>query len=129
MKYAESMGIQLAPDVEAALVSEAAARGMSVDGLLREAWQLYRQRHETPVSPVRRVPYESREQEMAWTREPDRRYLGQWVALQGSRVVASGIDGKVVYKTAREQGVQIPFMFFVAEPDPRPFVGGWLGTE
>ena len=35
------MSIQLAPDVEAALVSEATARGVDIDALVREALKLY----------------------------------------------------------------------------------------
>lgn len=123
------MSIQLAPDVEAALASEAAARGVDIDGLVREALKLYQHRYEKHPPNVRRVGYTPRDQEMAWTQQPDPRYLGQWVALDGANVVVSGTDGKVVYRAARAQGIDNPFMFFVAEPDPTPFVGGWLGTD
>ncbi|MBY0505946.1 MAG: hypothetical protein K2X03_18665 [Bryobacteraceae bacterium] len=110
------MSIQLALDVSAAT-----AAGMPVDGVLREALKLYDRKRQ---SAVRRVEYTSRELEMAWTREPDLRYIGQWVALEGSLVVASGTDGKAVAQSARAQGIPIPFMFYVTEPDSHPFAGG-----
>lgn len=123
------MSIQLAPDVEAALASEAAARGVDIDGVVREALKLYQERYEKHASNVRRVVSTPRDREMAWTQQPDPRYLGQWVALDGGNVAASGADGKVVYQAARAQGINNPFMFFVAEPHPTPFVGGWLASD
>ena len=123
------MSIQLAPDVEAALVSEATARGVDIDALVREALKLYHDRYDKRVPVTRRVPYVPRDAEMAWTQSPDPRFVGQWVALHGDRVVANGPDGKQVYQSARSQGINEPFMFFVSEPDPRPLVGGWLGID
>jgi len=46
--------------------------------------------------------------------------------LNGDEVVAHGPDGRAVYDAARATGIDSPFMEFVEEPDPTPFVGGWL---
>ena len=70
------MSIQLAPDVEAALVSEATARGVNIDALVREALKLYHDRYDKRVPVTRRVPYVPRDPEMAWTQSPDPRFLG-----------------------------------------------------
>ena len=50
-------------------------------------------------------------------------YMGQWVALSGDRLVASGLNGKEVCDTARALGVAIPFMSHIHPDDDRPFAG------
>jgi hypothetical protein len=53
-------------------------------------------------------------------------YLGQWVALDGDRLIASGRTAKEVYSKAKAEGVQVPFVELVTEREPVPFSGGWL---
>ena len=72
-------------------------------------------------------PFKDRRREMAWTMRPDLQYLGEWVVLEGDEVVAHGTDGKAAYEAARAKGIASPFLFYVAEPNPTPFAGGWLG--
>ena len=121
------MSIQLPPEIEAGLVAEAASRGVPVESVLSEALDLYMKRKGPP--PSRTMPYNGRYPEMAWVRHPDLRYVGQWVVLEGTEVVAHSTDGKTAYDAARAKGIDSPFMFFVAEPDPRPFFAGWLGVD
>ena len=71
------MSIQLAPDIEAGLRAEAAARGMDVDALIATAVKAYL--GETPTPPVptpRRVPSSSSFQaEMAWASKPGHQFF------------------------------------------------------
>jgi hypothetical protein len=60
------------------------------------------------------------------TRKNRERYSGQWVALDGDRLIASGPTAKEVYSKAKSEGVETPFVELVAEPEPSPFTGGWL---
>ena len=115
------MSMQLVPEIEASLREEATARGLSIDQVIQEALALYRKESPMPV----RSAYLERRREMAWIQKPDLRFLGEWIALEGDTVHAHGIDGKAVYKAARAQGIESPFMFHVAEPDPSPFIAGW----
>lgn len=60
-----------------------------------------------------------------WIEEHREEYLNQWVCLEGDRLIAHGTDGREVYRTAQEAGIEIPFMKRVIE-EPEAFVGGWL---
>lgn len=124
IRYSRSVALQLAPEIEAELIAAAVARGSSVDRVAREALELYQKFH----SPSSRRP-RHRAREIAWTRRPDAQYRGEWVALEGEAVVAHGADNRAVYESARKQGFESPFLFFVDEPDASPSAGGWLPLE
>jgi hypothetical protein len=123
------MSIQVPLEIEDGLRAEAAARGLSVDSVMREALELYRRQRGNKPMVARRPAFNHRRREIAWTIKPDLDYLGEWVALEGDEVVAHGADGKAVYESARAQGISSPFLFHVSEPDSTPFAGGWLGVE
>ena len=40
--------------------------------------------------------------------------------------MASGATAKEVYSKAKAEGVEIPFVEMVTDPEPVPFTGGWL---
>jgi|ERR1700752_25804 len=61
-----------------------------------------------------------------WLRENREKYLGQWVALDGDRMIASGPTAKEVYSKAKAEGVEIPFVELITDREPVPFTGGWL---
>jgi hypothetical protein len=62
--------------------------------------------------------------ELGWLSRHREEYLGQWVALDGARLVASGSSAREVYLAARRAGVMVPFVDQVQPPDDLPF-GGW----
>ena len=70
------------------------------------------------------IAYKNNEQERAWIEAHRERYLNQWVALDGDRLVAHGADAKRVYDEAREQGITSPYLERVS-PKPEAFIGGW----
>jgi hypothetical protein len=63
---------------------------------------------------------------LRWLEENRKRYSGQWVALDGDRLIASGPTAKEVYSKAKSEGFETPFVELVTEPEPSPFTGGWL---
>ena len=65
-------------------------------------------------------------QSLRWLHENREKYLGQWVALDGDRLIASGSTAKEVYSKAKAQGVEVPFVELVTEQESGPFIGGWL---
>lgn len=133
------MSIQLAPDIEAGLRAEAAARGMDVDAMIASAVKAYlyeaprREVQPTvPAPPVPAAPVSSasasglvasrtRSAEMAWAASPDAQFIGKWVVLEGSQVVVSGSNPKKRYEDARAMGVSSPFLIFVSSDEHEPF--------
>lgn len=65
-----------------------------------------------------------REPEMRWLSEHRREYIGQWVALDGERLVSHNEDLGKVFDEAHAQGVLSPFTAFMEDPD-QPTMGGW----
>jgi hypothetical protein len=63
---------------------------------------------------------------LQWLDENRKRYSGQWVALDGDRLIASGPTAIEVYSKAESEGFETPFVELVTEPEPSPFTGGWL---
>lgn len=62
--------------------------------------------------------------EQRWLAEHRNEYVGQWVALNGERLIVHGKDARTVYRGAREAGITSPFIVRV-EPYDEPSMGGW----
>jgi hypothetical protein len=65
-----------------------------------------------------------REREMRWISEHRDEYIGQWVALDGDRLLSHGEDLNKVFDKAQAQGVNAPFTAFIEDPQ-QPWMGGW----
>lgn len=61
---------------------------------------------------------------MQWIQQNRREFDGQWVALDGDRLLAHGTDGKKVHAEAQSKGVKTPLMHRVSINETKPF-GGW----
>jgi hypothetical protein len=119
------MSIQLAPEIEAGLRAEAAARGMDVDALIASAVRAYL-RETTTQFRTTQVPARDRSAEMAWAARPDAQFFGKWVVLEGHQVVASGSNPRLLYENALTLGLSSPFVIFVSPDEEAPFAGGWI---
>lgn len=62
--------------------------------------------------------------ERRWLAEHGEEYAGQWVALDGDRLLAHGERASEVYAAVREAGVSLPLVVRVDPTDHLPF-GGW----
>jgi len=71
------------------------------------------------------VPCRDRTKEMKWIDENRSSYAGQWVAVEGSRLIAAGVDPLKIFAAARAEGIQVPFVAHVIAEDALPFVPGW----
>lgn len=58
-----------------------------------------------------------------WLTEHGTEYAGQWVALDGDRLIANGEDAKEVYAAAGASGVKYPMVTQVEDPNAQPFAG------
>lgn len=66
------------------------------------------------------------EKSLRWLNKNRREYMGQWVALDGDRLIANGQTAKEVYSKSKAEGVKVPFVDLVQEEETAPFSGGWL---
>ena len=63
---------------------------------------------------------------MKWIENHRKEYIGQWVALDGDRLISHGLDARQVFTAATAAGMETPFVERVAEEETLPFCGGWL---
>jgi hypothetical protein len=61
----------------------------------------------------------------AWLRENQQKFVGQWVVLDGDKLIGAGDDPRPIVEQARASGVEVPFVKFI-EDDSESFTGGWL---
>ncbi len=52
---------------------------------------------------------------MVWLRTNRERYEGQWVGLDGGRLVAHGAEAADVFAAVRAEGVALPFITFIPD--------------
>jgi hypothetical protein len=52
-----------------------------------------------------------------WIAEHAREYAGQWVALDGDRLIAHGPSHDDVWAAAQASGVYLPMVTFIDDPD------------
>lgn len=93
---------------------------------LRDALDQTAERRASPV-PTSPRTYRTHEAERAWIEAHRDEYLGQWVALDGDRLLAHGANAREVAETARAAGVKAPFVERIEpKPETDAFMGGWL---
>lgn len=66
------------------------------------------------VSPV---PFPDGTRELQWLVDHARQYAGQWVALDGDRLIAHGPVASEVFDAADADGAHLPLVSFVEQPD------------
>jgi Family of unknown function (DUF5678) len=65
-----------------------------------------------------------RTQHMAWLKGRREEYAGQYVALDGDRLVGAGATIREAHEQARRQGIERPFLTHISSVYDAPF-GGW----
>lgn len=51
----------------------------------------------------------------AWLKENRRKYIGQWVVLDGGKFIGAGDDPRPIVEKARADGVKVPFVKFIED--------------
>jgi hypothetical protein len=59
---------------------------------------------------------------MEWLRLHSKEYGGQWVALDGGRLIAHGTDAQDVYAAAIADGAYLPLIDYIEPADALPFI-------
>ncbi|HXU35982.1 MAG TPA: DUF5678 domain-containing protein [Blastocatellia bacterium] len=70
-------------------------------------------------------PYNDRRRELAWLAAHEEEYAGQWVLLEGERLVAHGDDPLSFREIARAERIEVPFIVH-CRTWFGPAMGGWL---
>jgi hypothetical protein len=63
---------------------------------------------------------------MKWLSQHRREYAGQWVAIDGDRLVAHGFDADRFFAEVDQSGVTDPLFAHLESEDDRPSLGGLL---
>ena len=58
-----------------------------------------------------------------WLDENEAEYMNKWVCLEGDKLIAVDDDGRTVYQTAIEAGIESPFIHHIVE-EPKFYAGG-----
>lgn len=124
----------ISPDAESAMVSEQSS-AWPVDGaqtvpLNRGGRLALLQRNHAAQNALRKIQEQSRAnevqqrhlEEMQWIRENRSRFVGLWVALIGSELLASGSTAKEVFEKASCESRQAPLVIRLDE-ETLPFAG------
>lgn len=84
----------------------------------------------SPVKPKaprdKRVPCEpmpNRTLERQWVEDHKHEYAGQWVALDGDRLVAASLIQKEVFSAIDTSNPNPPLILRIPSPDDLPFIG------
>lgn len=63
--------------------------------------------------------------EHEWLRQHKHEYVGQWVVLDGNRLVGHGSDPLPFFRQAKAEGVKLPFVHFIRD-ESEIFWGAWV---
>jgi hypothetical protein len=67
--------------------------------------------------PVPCEPMRDRMREMKWIEEHKHEYAGQWVALDGNRLIAASPIRAEISATVKADGAKLPLIHRIASPD------------
>ena len=79
-----------------------------------------------PLPPVRRLQHcNDRKTEMQWLREHGLEYPGEYIALDGNRLIAHSLNADEVFAEVRRSGVTDPLFAHLEQANRQPELGGW----
>jgi hypothetical protein len=76
----------------------------------------------TPRIIGKAPPPRDRSREYEWLEQHRKEYSRQWVALDGSRLISSNTDCRIVIDEARQRGVPDALIVYVEAPDALPLI-------
>lgn len=127
-----TLTIEISPDLEYKLEVEAEIKGIGKDEFVRivleeklnfQAEQRQKATFESKIIAMD-LTAQDHSREHKWLKENRDKFANQWVALSGEKLVASGVDAKVVATKVRKLGLKGLFLTFVEGSDQPPFISG-----
>ena len=70
-----------------------------------------------PSKPLSPKPIPDSTREMRWIADHQREYIGQWVALDGDRLIAASTNHQEVSAAADADGAYLPMFAYIDDPD------------
>ncbi len=127
-----TLTIEISKELEDRLEAEAESKGIGKDEFVRVVLE---EKLNSAPTQGKRPPFESkiiatdlpvkdRSREREWLNENRDKFAGQWIALDGNKLIASNVDGREVVKKAKELGLKSLFIHFVEASDEPPFISG-----
>ncbi len=121
--------IDVPKELENKLQLEAERNGVSRDEFVRIV--LEEKLNPKPARPkfpstiiVTDLPLRDRSREHDWLEKHRDEYDGQWVVLDGNKLIAAGFDGKEVARKVRELGINGVYVVFVEGSNRPRFISG-----
>lgn len=71
--------------------------------------------------PAQPMPDDTRERQ--WVSEHKHEYAGQWVALDGNRLIAACLSHQEALDAADADGATLPLVLRIPSPDDLPYIG------
>jgi hypothetical protein len=68
-------------------------------------------------------PMKDRTREMKWIEEHKHAYAGQWVALDGDRLIAASPVQQEVWDAVKADDAELPLVHRIPSPDDIPYIG------
>ncbi len=68
-------------------------------------------------------PMPDRTKEMDWVEQHKHEYPGQWVALEGDRLVAASPNRMDISAAIKPDGANLPLILRISSPDDLPYIG------
>lgn len=127
-----TLTIEIAPEIEFRLEAEAKRNGISKDDLAKSVIEerfAPREKRENYLSEDFTPRYTGRVEtrdflgDDEWLRENSEKFQGQYVALYGNRLVATGSGYKEISQKARAAGFPDALLTYIEPFDAPPFAG------
>ncbi|MFN0112206.1 MAG: DUF5678 domain-containing protein [Blastocatellia bacterium] len=68
-------------------------------------------------------PMPDRDEELEWVEQHKHEYPGQWVALDGNRLVAASSNRIEISDAVKADGAKLPLILRIPSPDDLPYIG------
>jgi len=124
-----TLTVDVPKELENKLQLEAERNGVSRDEFVR--FVLEEKLNPKPTRPkfpskiiATDLPVRDRSREHDWLEKHRDEYDGQWVVLDGNKLIAAGFDGKEVARKVRELGINGAYVVFVERSNCPRFISG-----
>ena len=124
-----TLTVEMPQELEIKIEEEATRKGVSKDefvrSVLEEKLSFKTKRPNFPAKIIATdVPVRDRSREDVWLEKHRDEYDGQWVALDGDKLIVADADGKEFARKARESGLNGLFLIFVEGRNRPRFISG-----
>ena len=126
-----TLTVNVSEEMETKLEEEATRNGVSKDEFVRSVLEeKLSSKTKRPNFPDKiiatNVPVRDRSREDDWLEKHRDEYDGQWVALDGDKLIVADADGKEFARKARESGLNGLFLIFVEGRNRPRFISGGI---